>query len=371
MKRFLTFLLYALVAILLAFALCFMNNPAKGGLSHNHNPYGLQSDSTQVYLLPSSQAYKDSLLKHISQARESIYLEMYSLGGPNAREVMNLMRRKALEGVKVEVLVDGWGTQSEDWDYEALRADGVQISFWDQVKFPVANHVLHRNHRKVVIIDGEWSFIGSTNISDTSFGKFKELPDSFPCFDMNVQFRAGAPQVSVIEKADDLLSTMTALIDQAQDSIRVIQPYIALPGPVQEALLNALKRGVDIQFLLGEWNDIPVYQRSALGLFHKVLCPAGARLWLYPGGFHHTKALSVDGSILFLGSTNMTHRALRRNLEENVLVKDARLAAEFDKYFAGYAKESVPFDDQYWAQLSRKERNRAVLTHRFNHLIIQ
>jgi cardiolipin synthase len=128
---------------------------------------------------------------------------------------------------------------------------------------------------------------------------------------------------------------------------------------------------VDIQFLLGEWNDIPVYQRSALGLFHKVLCPAGARLWLYPGGFHHTKALSVDGSILFLGSTNMTHRALRRNLEENVLVKDARLAAEFDKYFAGYAKESVPFDDQYWAQLSRKERNRAVLTHRFNRLIIQ
>jgi cardiolipin synthase len=223
----------------------------------------------------------------------------------------------------------------------------------------------------VVIIDGEWSFIGSTNIADYSFGKFKELPDSLPCFDMNVQFRAGAPQVNVIEKADDLLSTMTSLIEQAQDSIRVIQPYIALPNPVQEALLKALQRGVDVQFLMGEWNDIPIYQSSDFGLFHKVLCPAGARLWVHPVGFHHTKALSVDGSILFLGSTNMTHRALRRNLEENVLVKDSRLAAEFDKYFAGYAKESVPFDDQYWAQLSRKERVEGVLANRFNYLIIE
>lgn len=371
MKRFLTILLYVLLALLLAFALCLVNNPAKGGLSHNHNPHGLQSDSSQVYLLPSSQAYKDSLLKHISQARESIYLEMYSLGGVHAREVMGLMRRKALEGLKVEILVDGWGTKDEDWDFEAIRADGVQISYWDQVKFPVANHVRHRNHRKVVIIDGEWSFIGSTNIADYSFGKFKELPDSLPCFDMNVQFRAGAPQVSVIEQADELLSTMTALINQAQNSIRVIQPYIALPDPVREALLNALQRGVDVQFLMGEWNDLPVYQHSALGLFHQVLCPAGARLWLYPGGFHHTKALSVDGSILFLGSTNMTHRALRRNLEENVLVKDARLAAEFDQLFAGYVNESVPFDDLYWAQLPRKERIQGVLAHWFNRLIIE
>jgi cardiolipin synthase len=371
MKRFLTILLCALGVLLLGFVLCLLNNPAKDGLSHNHNPYGLQSDSSQVYLLPSSQAYKDSLLKHISQARESIYMEMYHLGGVHARELMDLMRQKALGGVKVEVLVDGWGTKDEDWDYEAIRADGVEISFWDEVKFPIVNHVLHRNHRKVVIIDGEWSFIGSTNIADYSFGKFEELPDSLPCFDMNVQFRAGAPQVSVIEKADDLLSTMTALIDQAQDSIRVIQPYIALPDPVQEALLNALQRGVDIQFLLGGWNDTPVYQLSDFGLFHKVLYPAGARLWVHPVGFHHTKALSVDGSILFLGSTNMTYRALRRNLEENVLVKDARLATEFDKYFAVYAKESVPFDDQYWAQLPRKERVEGVLANRFNYLIIE
>lgn len=117
--------------------------------------------------------------------------------------------------------------------------------------------------------------------------------------------------------------------------------------------------------------DIPVYQHSALSLFHKVLCPAGAQLWMHPVGFHHTKAMSVDGSILFLGSTNMTHRALRRNLEENVLVKDARITAEFDKYFADYVKESVPFNDQYWAQMSSKERHRGVLTHRFNHLIIE
>lgn len=371
MKRFFTILLCGLGAVALVLVLCLRNNPAKGGLPHNHNPKGMQSDSAQVYLLPSSKAYADSLMRHIAEARESIYMEMYHFGGVKAREVMDLMREKAREGVKVDILVDGWGTRNEEWDYDAIRKDGVQISFWDPVQFPVSSHILHRNHRKVVIIDGEWSFIGSTNLADYSFGKFQELPDSLPCFDMNVQFRAGAPQVRVVEKADDLLSTMTALIDIARDSIRIIQPYIALPSPVQEALVKALQRGVDVQLLMSEWNDIPVYQHSAFGLFHRVLEPAGARLWLYPGGFHHTKALSVDGRILYLGSLNMTHRALERNLEENVLVQDPKLAAEFDTLFATYVKESVPFDQQYWEQLSKRERFRGRLAHRFNRLIVE
>ena len=372
MKRFLTFFLacvgIALLALILNF---FLFNPAKDGLTHDHNPYRLQSDSSQVYLLTSSQEYQDSLVKHMEQARKSIYLEMYSFSGDKAREDMELMRRKAREGVKVEVLLDGWGSKDAVWDFDALRADGVKSSYWDQVKIPVSTHVRHRNHRKVVIIDGEWSFIGSTNIADYSFGKFEELPDSLPCYDMNVLFRAGAPQVTVVEKAEDILNTMTTLINEARDSIHIIQPYIALPDTLQDAILNALQRGVDIQFLMGEWNDIPIYQQSAFGLFHKVLWPAGARLWLYLGGFHHTKAISVDGKVLYLGSANFTHRALTRNLEENVLIRDYHLTAEFDACFASFVKESIPFDQDYWDQLSKWEQLRDVTTNRFNRLIIE
>lgn len=368
MKRFFQILL---LALFLALALCLLHNPAKGGLSHNHNPLGLTSDRSQVYLLPSSQEYLDSLTGHIAKARKSIYVEMYQLGGVKAQEVMALMRKKAREGVKVQILVDGWGTREEVWDYDAIEEDGVEISFWDPVKFPLVNHILHRNHRKVIVIDDEWNFIGSTNIADYSFGKFPERPDSLPCFDMNVQFRAGAPQVRVVEKSQDLLSTLVALIDSAKDSIRIIQPYMAPPKPVRKALLNALERGVDIQFLMGEWNDIPVYQRSAFGFFHEDMGPGGACLWLFQGGFQHTKALSVDGSVLYLGSLNMTYRALKRNLEENVLVQDPKLAKEFDALFAAYAKESIPFDERYWDLLSKGERFRCTLAHRFNNLIIQ
>ena len=365
-------ILLAVLAAYVAFVVyCLLYNPTKGERPHNHNPYGIQSDSSQVYLLPSSREYVDSLLLHISKARESIYMEMYKLGGDQARKVVDLMRRKAREGVKVQVLVDGWGTKDEQWDYDAIRADGVDIRFWDEVKFPVSNHVLHRNHRKVVIIDGEWTFIGSTNIADYSFGHFKERPDSFPCYDLNIQMRAGAPQVKIVEKAEDLLSTMTALIESANDSIRVIQPYIALPAQVLDALLDALSRGVDIQFLMGEWTDLPVYQQSAFGLFHQVLGPAGARMWLYKDGFHHTKALSVDGKALFLGSTNMTIRALRRNLEENVLIIDPRLASAFDAYFSAYVAGSIPFDDNYWERMPADERRRSTLAHRPNWLIVE
>ncbi len=372
MKRFLSiFLPCAGVALLVLILNFIFYNPAREGLAHDHNPYGLQSDSSQVYLLTSSQEYQDSLVKHMEQARESIYLEMYSFSGEKAREDMELMRRKAREGVKVEILVDGWGSKDAGWDFDAIRADGVEISYWDSAKFPVSGHVRHRNHRKVVIIDGEWSFIGSTNIADYSFGKFEERPDTFPCYDMNVLFRAGAPQVTVVEKAEDILNTMTTLINEAKDSIRIIQPYIALPDTLQDAILNALQRGVDIQFLMGEWNDIPIYQKSAFGLFHKVLWPAGARLWLYPSGFHHTKAMSVDGKVLYLGSANFTHRALTRNLEENALVRDPRITAGFDACFASFVKESIPFDQDYWDNLSKRERIHNDITHRLNRLIVE
>lgn len=89
------------------------------------------------------------------------------------------------------------------------------------------------------------------------------------------------------------------------------------------------------------------------------------------GGFQHTKALSVDGRVLYLGSLNMTYRALKRNLEENVLVQDPKLAKEFDALFGTFAKESIPFDERYWDHLSKGERFRCSLAHRLDNLIIQ
>ncbi len=74
MKRFLTIFLACVGAAVLVLILnYFLFDPAKEGLAHDHNPYGLQSDSSQEYLLTSSQEYQDSLMKHMEQARKSIW----------------------------------------------------------------------------------------------------------------------------------------------------------------------------------------------------------------------------------------------------------------------------------------------------------
>ena len=106
-------------------------------------------------------------------------------------------------------------------------------------------------------------------------------------------------------------------INQAQDSIHIINPYFTLIPSVTRALTRAIRRGVKVEIMLSSKSDIPLTPDCALYQARK-LQKRGARVWLYKPGFHHSKIMMVDGRYCTVGSTNLDARSLFRDERSDV-----------------------------------------------------
>ncbi|GEM_PF-3843140 len=333
---------------------------------HQHMVEATYPDSTFVHLCTNAQEFYDSLAVHIGSAQKSIYMDMYefkndSIGG----EIMRCLLAAASRGVEVMLELDGFGTPADEWNREELASKGVTIKSIDPIEVPYLNHLLCRDHRKVVIIDGKWNSIGCTNIADYYI---KGLPEVGNWNDMTLTFSAGNRSVTILETKEEYTRALERLLGTASSSIHIIQPYIALPSSMEEKILDAIGRGVDVEFLIGEKGDIPSYLASAMGFLHKMQ-EAGAKVWIYKPGFHHTKAVCADDQHLFIGSVNFTCRSFRRNAEEAALTNDKPAAEEFNRQFNNFKAESVPLDEAYWKELSPLTRAKYNIYHRFRYLI--
>ena len=130
------------------------------------------SNDNSVTLLMSGQEKFDDMFKAIRQARSSVHLEYFNFRNDSiSKRLFTLLVEKAAEGVEVRALFDGFGNSSNNRPLrpahlDSLRARGVEIYEYDRVRFPWVNHVMHRDHRKIVVIDGEVAYTGGMNVAD-------------------------------------------------------------------------------------------------------------------------------------------------------------------------------------------------------------
>ena len=130
------------------------------------------TDNNSVVLLMSGKDKFDDMFKAISQAKSSIHLEYFNFRNDSiASELFALLRRKAAEGVEVRALFDGFGNDSNNRPLKKehikkLREEGIQIYEFDPIRFPWINHVFTRDHRKIVVIDGNVAYTGGMNVAD-------------------------------------------------------------------------------------------------------------------------------------------------------------------------------------------------------------
>ena len=136
-------------------------------------------------------------------------------------------------------------------------------------------------------------------------------------------------------------------IDDAQDSIRIINPYFTLRPCVTKALKRALKRGVKVEIMVSAKSDIPLTPDCVFYQAHKMM-KNGAIVWLYQPGFHHSKIMMVDGRFCTVGSTNLDARSLRFDYEENALIIDPHTTKELDDMFDRDKQNSIMLTPEYW-----------------------
>lgn len=337
------------------------------------------SGNNRLVIFKNGQEKFDDLFAAVRQARHSIHMEYFNFRNDSiSGELFGLLKEKAAEGVEVRALFDGFGNSSnnrplQQVHLDSLRAHGVEIHEFDPLRFPWVNHAIHRDHRKIVVIDGVVAYTGGMNVADyyingkPEFGDWRDIhlrvegdavadlqgvfinfwnrttgqnlhgTEYYPgTRDASMLFAglkpdttatAGGKLLGTVNRdihasANIMHDTFVQIIDHAQSKIQIINPYLTLCRHIKKALKRAARRGVKVEIMISAKGDIPIVPEIVL--YHsRHLMKAGARIHVYEGGFHHSKIMMVDDSFTFVGSANLNSRSLSFDYECNLLVADA------------------------------------------------
>jgi cardiolipin synthase A/B len=321
----------------------------------------------QVVALENGENAFPLMLEAIRTARHSVWLSTYIFETDEVgREFIAALAAAAARGVQVHALVDGIG-EWYSWPHAVrlLRRAGVRAARFlpPRLAMPVFSLNL-RNHRKLLIVDGETGFVGGMNIGGREVGKahHRRMADLHfrvrgpvvsqlaECFAADWQFAAGetlAPPREPIadagacvcrvisegpdEDADKLLFVILGAIAVAHRQVLIMTPYFIPPPELTAALQTAALRGVEVCLVLPARSNLR-YVDWATQRWLPPLLERGIEVYLQPPPFSHTKLIVVDGSYAQIGSANIDPRSLRLNFEIAVEVYDGAACAELAKY---------------------------------------
>ena len=321
----------------------------------------------QVVALENGENAFPLMLAAIRAARHSVWLSTYIFETDAVgREFIAALAAAAARGAQVHVLVDGIG-EWYSWPHAVrlLRHAGVRAARFlpPRLAMPVFSLNL-RNHRKLLIVDGEIGFVGGMNIGGREVGKahHRRMADLHfrvrgpvvtqlaECFAADWQFAAGEtlapPRAAkadagacvcrVItegpdEDADKLLFVILGAVAVAHRQVLIMTPYFIPPPELTAALQTAALRGVEVCLVLPARSNLR-YVDWATQRWLPPLLERGIEIYLQPPPFSHTKLIVIDGSYAQIGSANIDPRSLRLNFEIAVEVYDSAVCGELAKY---------------------------------------
>ena len=350
------------------------------GVSFSHN--------NNVTLLTSGQEKFDDMFEAIRQAKSSIHMEYFNFRNDSiAHLLFDLLGEKVKEGVEVRALFDGFGNSSNNRPLKKshvreIREEGIQLYEYNPVRFPWIDDIFNRDHRKIVVIDGQVAYTGGMNVADyyingtEMVGSWRDmhcriegdevntLQDIFlrmwkkvtkeeisdPKY-FNAQ-DAGHMMVGIINREPRTSNKIIRqfyvdAINDAQDSIYLINPYLTLNHKLKKALKKAIKRGVKVSVMVSKKSDIPLTPDCVFYNVHKLM-KHGADVWIYEPGFHHTKVIMVDGRFCTVGSANLNSRSLRWDYEENAVIVDPSVTQQLCDLFNADKKDSFRLTKESW-----------------------
>ncbi len=306
-------------------------------------PHAPVARETVALLDGGAQAYPRMLLS-IAAAKRSIHLEVYGFtaSGVGARFVQALAQAAA-RGVITKVVIDGWGSAR---DGRAIAADlheaGCDVTIHNRLRALVFGR-LGRNHRKMLLVDGEVAFIGGINIGDENVGEGAQagwadiaLEIRGPqCAHLGRRVRREPPQaihsalrihLCGLGGGWRLRSRYMRAFAGARDCIQLAHGYFVPDVGIVRAITNAARRGVEVRLLLAGQSDVPLVRAATQRLYRRLLA-AGVQIHEWNGSVLHAKVATVDGRLLLVGSFNLDPFSLA-NLETLVEVEDADLVAQ-------------------------------------------
>ncbi|PGK81806.1 cardiolipin synthase [Bacillus thuringiensis] len=363
---------------------------------------GPAADKTTTKLLTNGDQTFPEILRAIEQAKHHIHIQYYIYKSDEiGTKVRDALIQKAKDGVIVRFLYDGLGSNTLRRRFlQPMKEAGIEIVEFDPIFSAwLLETVNYRNHRKIVIVDGEIGFTGGLNVGDEYLGRSKKFPvwrdshlkiegkalyklqaifledwlyassglntyswDQF----MNRQYfpgkeisnAEGAVQIVASGPSSDdksIRNTLLAVMGSAKKSIWIATPYFI---PDQETLtllrLSAIA-GIDVRILYPGKSDSVISDQASQSYFTPLL-KAGASIYSYKDGFMHAKIVLVDDIIATIGTANMDVRSFELNYEIISVLYESKTVHDIKRDFEEDFKHSTEIKWNSFQKRSIKKR---------------
>lgn len=333
-------------------------------------------------LLVDGAQYFPAMLEAIGNARHYVLLEIYLFeSGRVAQRFIKTLNLAARRGVRVCLLLDDFGARRlQQRDRHALLQAGVELQFYNPIRYGVLRRNLFRDHRKLLVVDGRYAFTGGSGITDEfeddgdirgwhevmlriqgpvvadwqalfeqSWARqhnTQPLPlqnniEALPEHTQTGRLTVNAPSRMEIKRS------LLVQLNQAERRIWITTAYFIPSWKIRRRLRKAARQGVDVRLLLpGKHTDHPAI-RHAGRRYYTQLLRNGVRIFEYQPRFVHAKILLCDDWVS-IGSSNIDRWNLRWNLEANQEVRDPLLATQVQDLFERDFSDSNEMHYRNW-----------------------
>jgi cardiolipin synthase len=341
-----------------------------------------------VKLLRDGREAFPAMLEAIAQARRQVLLEMYWFGSDRVgRRFADELSRARQRGVEVAVIYDSVGSISADRamfaELEALGAHVLEynpVAPWRQrVRLSFTRHS-RRDHRKILVVDGNVGFTGGINLAEQwapveeEGGGWRDdmmrimgpaVNGLTHCFQRVWRRHALPPLLHLHAKAPpagerllpvrilgeryyrhrhQIAKDYATRLYAAKRRAYISNSYFVPDGSIRRALVRAARRGVDVRVIVPAHSDVEPVKYAGRAQYGRLL-DAGVRIYEWQEGMFHSKTAVIDSEWCTTGTFNFDYMSVRRNLEVNASVLDAELASEVERSFQEDLEQSREVDE--------------------------
>ena len=333
-------------------------------------------NDTNIKMFSDPLMYYTAMLNDIKAATNYIYLEIYRFSNdPVGIRFRDNLVKKQLEGVRVKLLIDSWGATAGHSFFQELTDKGGELRFFKKVRFNwdgfTRSH--RRDHRKILVIDDQITYIGSANINSYSLNwresmfrikgdiakKFKTVFEgNFRIY--NKYFYDKISYTKTVRYHDfEILRDVPSLafqpvkkkflelINMAQREVTIETPYFLPGSSLRKALMDASRRGVKVQVIIPKKSDVGILD-VLTSKYLGELSQQGVRIFFYLPQNLHAKLFLADRQFFVIGSSNFDYRSLRYQHEICLAGEHKSLVRQMISHFNETLKESEPFKFEVW-----------------------
>ncbi|QHW33859.1 cardiolipin synthase [Paenibacillus rhizovicinus] len=360
--------------------------------------FALYTQNNKVDIYTNGPDKFEALFADIERASHHIHLMYYIVHNDEiGNRLVDALTEKAKQGVKVRFLVDDIGSSLLKREFfSRLVQAGGEIAYFFPSKIPYLNfRVNYRNHRKLVIIDGQIGYIGGFNVGDEYMGRNKRFGywrdthlriTGYAVLQMQAHYmmdwnlashtsmsrevldlfppaaNTGTTGIQIVSSGPDqtleqIKNAYIKMIHSAKKTIYMQTPYF-IPD---ESLLNALKlavlSGIDVRIMLPSKPDHKMVYWATFSYLGELL-EEGMKCYLYEKGFLHAKTIVVDGCVASVGTANVDIRSFKLNFEVNAILYDTETALRLKRIFEEDMQECTELTYDEYQRRSRLQRFR-------------